>query len=142
MNGAERSRVAAAGLGSTAAPSAGSPRTAERYEGVVWVEIDLRQIGDTFGTASQVCASDLLKPVLNAYGLRPIFLANHSPDIGLEVVEADSDIEAAVYDYLDNVDDDIEAAIRHVSSQHRAAVVVLLDGYEAAYAIVRKEDDE
>ena len=141
MNGVERSRVAAAGLGSTAAPSAGSPRTAERYEGA-WIEIDIRQVGDLFGTASDANASDLLKPILDAYGLQTLFLANHSPDIGLEVVEADSDIEAAVYDYLDNVDDDVEAAIRYVASQHRAAVVVLLDGYEAAYAIVTREEDE
>ena len=141
MSGSElRSRVAAAGLGSTAAPSAEGPQAAGRYEGVI-VEIDIRQVGDLFGTASDAKASDLLKPILNAYGLDWCFLANESPDIGLEVVEADPNVEAAVRDYLENVDDDVEAAIRHVASQLNCPVVVLLDGYEAAYAIVRKEDE-
>jgi len=111
------------------------------------VEIDLNPIADALGSANQLRASDLLIPILKAYlddDMEIVYVANYSPDIGLETVEADEVVDNYISYYLNEIEDDVEEAIKAAAQKFNCILFILLDSYEEAYALVRRSsfDDE
>jgi hypothetical protein len=102
------------------------------------IEINLEKLYEAVGSPNAT-AADVLHALLNAWGLEHEMLMNASPDVGDEIFSDDFADFAGVERRLNEEITDDELVKKYAEKVKAKAAVVLFDGYEWAYAIIKGE---
>jgi len=127
-----------------AAAQAGVPPTPGGEREVREVNIDEVYIDleDLYLTVSgpAAAAAEVLKALLDAWGVGYTLLYNDSPDAGIEYFDPEFERIAEKYEESDEDDWLFSAAREYARALHARALVVLYDGYERAAAVIFDDD--